>query len=59
MAVTIVFENGTRRDFPNARDVQPRGQAIILFSGGKKIFDSDGPVASVIVNGEEIPWPPD
>ncbi len=59
MAVTVIFENGTRREFPAATDVQPRGQGVILFSAGKEIFASDGPVASVIINGKEVRWPPE
>ena len=55
MPVTIVFENGTQRDFPNGADAKRHGQGVIVYStDGKEIFASDGPVASVTVNGKQV-----
>lgn len=57
MPVTITFKNGTVREFPQADKAVPRGQGVVLVSADGKQTAFDGPVAKVVVNGEEIEWP--
>lgn len=60
--VTVLFEDGTRRKYPEATmaQAQPHGTGVILRSDdGQQVAAFDGPIASMIVNGRRIKWPPE
>ena len=55
MPVTVEFENGTKREFPDATNARWHGQGVVLQLADGKERAYDGPVVELTVNGIVIP----